>query len=159
MDAKNMVSWKVISTVLTGNGNTVRVDRPNKKYQKEIESLLDYVQDWMDRKGVVGEVKVTAVVSKKQKKPLLESQEEKVVKLNNQKIENAVFSGNNSNNLYVLVDSLPKDRKSMTEEGYRGLYTSEGKFYTNKVIDNKLEIREWKDLNKAKIYLNSLKNK
>ena len=58
---------------------------------------------------------------------------------------------------YVSVDSLPKDRKLMSEDGYRGLYSSGKKFYTNKVKSGGLDIREWSKLSKAKEYLDNLK--
>ncbi len=162
MDAKSLVNWKIISTVLTGNGNTVRVDRPNKKYGNEINSLLDYVQDWIDRKGVMGEVKVTAVITEKSvydgftHKYEMQDEVPNIPKEQLSKIWDDVKPKILD---YIVVDSLPKDRKAMTEEGYRGLYSSGKKFYTNKIIENRLDIREWSDLKKAKEYLDSLKNK
>ncbi len=193
MDAKKMVNWNIISTVLTGNGNTVRVDRPNKKYENEINSLLDYVQDWIDRKGVIGEVKVTAIVQEfydaepvnmglmdeaghwnfgkqriskleienkppewaKKHKQVMKTQTETMTPRDYKIVATEIEPKSTPH--YVLVDSLPKDRKAMTEEGYRGLYSSGGKFYTNKVVENKLEIREWSRLEKAKEYLDNLK--
>ncbi len=195
MDAKKMVNWNIISTVLTGNGNSVRVDRQNKKYENEINSLLDYVQDWIDRKGVMGEVKVTAVVPEfydaeqvnrglmdeaghwnfgkqkiskltiENKPPEWATKHKQTIKTQTETMSPIEFKITateiepKSTHHYVLVDSLPKDRKAMTEEGYRGLYSSGKNFYTNKVVENKLEIREWSKLEMAKLYLNSLKNK
>lgn len=146
MQAKDLIKWKEISLVLSGNPNTVRSDRPNTKHSEKIEALLDYVQDWIDKKGNVGEVKVTIKAPVKCETSDLESEEVEIPEPVQVKKQD-----------YVSVDSLPKDRKLMSEDGYRGLYSSGKKFYTNKVKSGGLDIREWSKLSKAKEYLDNLK--
>lgn len=146
MKASEMIKWKEVSIVLAGNPNTIRSDRPNAKHAEKIKALLDYVQDWIDRKGNVEEVKITIKAPIKCENSDVESEEIE--------IPNPIQTKKQD---YVSVESLPKDRKIMSEEGYRGLYSSGKKFYTNKVKAGGLDIREWAKLDKAKNYLNSLK--
>lgn len=54
------------------------------------------------------------------------------------------------------VSSLPKERKMVIEENLKGLYTANQKWYTNKIVDNKLTILEWDTPEDAKYYLKSL---
>lgn len=51
------------------------------------------------------------------------------------------------------VSSLPKDKKRISQ----GLYSGGGKFYTNKIIDNQLQILEWENRESAEEYLVNLK--
>jgi len=53
----------------------------------------------------------------------------------------------------VAISALPKDKKQISV----GLYSSGGKFYTNKIVSNQLVILEWGDLDSAKLYLDNLK--
>jgi hypothetical protein len=146
MQAKELIKWAEVSVILTGNKNTVRPNRKNKKYTDEIQGLLDFVQEWIDKKGNVTKAVVTVKVpekaadSKKESVPAVVSVIETV-----------------KNNDYISVDALPSDRKIYTEGNYRGLYSSGKKFYTNKVKDGTLDIREWSKIEKAKKYLDSLK--
>jgi hypothetical protein len=54
------------------------------------------------------------------------------------------------------ITSLPKERKMIIEEDLKGLYVAGNKWYTNKIVDNKLVIFEWDNLDYAKKYLKSL---
>lgn len=142
MEAKNLIKWNEVSIILTGNPSTVRSDRLNKKHADKIDALLDYVQKWIDKKGNVKQATVTIKV----KEPM-----ESVV------LEEAVVPKIDKKQYYVSVDKLPDDRQIYTADGYRGLYVSGKKFYTNKVKNGKLDIREWSKIEKAKEYLDSLK--
>ncbi len=53
----------------------------------------------------------------------------------------------------IPVSALPKDRKRIEP----GLYSGEGKFFTNKIVDNELVILQWTNEKLAKEYLDNLK--
>lgn len=53
----------------------------------------------------------------------------------------------------IPVSALPKDRKRIEP----GLYSGEGKFFTNKIVDNELVILQWPNEKLAKEYLDNLK--
>lgn len=55
--------------------------------------------------------------------------------------------------IYVEVKALPNTKKKIGV----GLYSADGKFYTNKIVDNKLVILEWSDQEAAEGYLDNLK--
>lgn len=156
--AIDIVKWDKISVVLTGNPNTIRADRPNKKHAEKIASLLEFVQNWIDGKG---EVKISVKVKEDQSTydgfaPKYEIKDE-APDIPAEILKKMWNEANPKKLDYVSVAALPNDRKIMTEEGYRGLYSSGKKFYTNKVLEGKLDIREWSDLSKAKKYLDNLK--
>ncbi|MES2864061.1 MAG: hypothetical protein V4666_08080 [Bacteroidota bacterium] len=51
------------------------------------------------------------------------------------------------------VSALPKDKKKIST----GLYSAGDKFYTNKIVDNQLQILEWTSKESAEEYLSNLK--
>jgi hypothetical protein len=59
----------------------------------------------------------------------------------------------------VSVSGLPDNRVLITTGGYLGLYSGNRRFYTNKMVDGNLEVLEWREVGKAKKYLDWLKNK
>ena len=144
MQAKELIKWNEVSVVLTGNPNTIRGDRTSKKHVAKIEALLDYVQNWIDRKGNVKEVRLTVKV------PIV------VEEVLEYEIVNAVVELPKKLD-YVAVQSLPQDRKIVIDPECRGIYSSGNKFYTNKVKDGAIDIRQWSKIEKAKEYLKSLK--
>ena len=145
MQAKDLIKWKWVSIILTKNPNTIRADRNNKKYQDEINELTDFVQGWIDDKLVRSDVKILVKVPEKEVEISAPAQLAKV------KVKKTPD--------FVIVESLPSDRKLVNLQGYKGLYSSleTKKWYTNKVIDGALEIKEWATIELAKDYLNSLK--
>lgn len=59
----------------------------------------------------------------------------------------------------VSVSGLPENRVLITTGGYLGLYSGNRRFYTNKIVYGNLEVLEWREVGKAKKYLDWLKNK
>lgn len=59
----------------------------------------------------------------------------------------------------VSVSGLPENRVLITTGGYLGLYSGNRRFYTNKMVYGNLEVLEWREVSKAKKYLDWLKNK
>ena len=59
----------------------------------------------------------------------------------------------------ISIKEMPRDKKpySLIKGDYDGLYSSKGKWYTNKVVSNAIVIFEWTNLDSAKNYLDSLK--
>lgn len=53
----------------------------------------------------------------------------------------------------IEVSALPKDKKRISP----GLYSGGGKFYTNKIVENQLQILEWENRESAEEYLTNLK--
>ena len=53
----------------------------------------------------------------------------------------------------IEVSALPKDKKRISP----GLYSGGGKFYTNKIVENQLQILEWENRESAEEYLSNLK--
>lgn len=170
MEAKSIIKWSEVSIALTGNPNTIRADKSYKKYAAKIEPLLDYIQNWIDNKGETKEVKVTVkvpevVVEGFLPKPVLTVGDAMVIaedefiiaELNEIQGSVAIKSTKTPKPEYKLVDALPTDRVIVTDAGVRGLYECKNKYYTNKVCEGKLEIREWKKQDAAVKYLESFK--
>ncbi len=88
-----------------------------------------------------------------------------LVKLETEGLKKTNFILNTENNELIerepistkQIASLPKDRKLVTDGGFSGLYSSSGKWYTNKVVNNQLLILEWSNIDEAKDYLDNLK--
>jgi hypothetical protein len=163
MQAKELVKWNEISVVLRGNPNTIRADRINKKDAAKIEALLDYVQNWIDRKGNVKEARVTIKVPEVEEQNTYEGfvnkheMHDEVPNIPSKVLKEMWDNAKPKKLDYKSVKALPLDRKIVIDPDCRGIYSSGNKFYTNKVKDGALDIREWSKIQKAKEYLNSLK--
>lgn len=49
MDSRKLINYAELSESITGNRNTIRSNRENKKYAGEIKELLDYLDAWVFR--------------------------------------------------------------------------------------------------------------
>lgn len=164
MEAKSIIKWSEVSIALTGNPNTIRSDKSYRKYAAKIEPLLDYIQNWIDNGGEPKEVKVTIKVPEpvEEIEPVVFEKAEsngKVVfeTFELKHIDEILKPAKTPKPEYKLVDALPTDRVIVTDAGVRGLYECKNKYYTNKVCEGKLEIREWKKQDAAVKYLESFK--
>lgn len=93
-------------------------------------------------------VEVEIISKPKQLKPLND------VKKNIDRMEEEVVSTRlDKINVGIPVLALPKGSKRIEP----GLYSGEGKFFTNKIVDNVLQILEWKDEEAARTYLINLR--
>ncbi len=59
MDAKKLINYAELSESITGNRNTIRSNRENKKYAGAIQELTDYLDSWIFRNSKSQETKVT----------------------------------------------------------------------------------------------------
>jgi hypothetical protein len=59
MDSKKIINYSVLSERITGNKNTIRSNRENKKYSGAIQELTDYLDAWIFRNSKSQETKVT----------------------------------------------------------------------------------------------------
>lgn len=137
MEAHDLLSWPKVSIVITGSNDKIRSNRSSKKYDDKIQPLLDMIQEWIDAKGEPSWAKVEV------------DGEAKVVDIKIDKIKPADIEA------YDVVDQIPVGRVAV--QGQRGLYKFDGHFYTNKVVEGKLQIRKYKRLDDVIAYLDSLK--
>lgn len=49
MDSKDVLSYRAVSEILTGNPDTIRKNNVPKKYEEKIQELRDYVDTWINR--------------------------------------------------------------------------------------------------------------
>lgn len=59
MDSKKLINYAELSESITGNRNTIRSNRENKKYAGEIKELTDYLDSWIFRNSKSKESIVT----------------------------------------------------------------------------------------------------
>lgn len=59
MDSRKLINYAELSESITGNRNTIRSNRENKKYAGEINELLDYLDAWVFRNSKLKEAIVT----------------------------------------------------------------------------------------------------
>lgn len=52
INLKKLINWNELSFLLKGNKRTVRSNRPNKKYQKQIEDLELHLEDWAKKNNI-----------------------------------------------------------------------------------------------------------
>lgn len=44
--SKSLIKWSVLSTMLSGSDNSIRRDKIPKKYEKEVNGLIDAIGEW-----------------------------------------------------------------------------------------------------------------
>ena len=59
MDSRKLINYAELSESITGNRNTIRSNRENKKYAGEIKELTDYLDAWVFRNSKLKEAIVT----------------------------------------------------------------------------------------------------
>jgi hypothetical protein len=52
MELNKLINWCGLSEILTGNSNTVRANRKNKKFSKEINSLEEHLIAWAKENNI-----------------------------------------------------------------------------------------------------------
>lgn len=179
MEAKKILKFSIISEILAGNHNTIREDRPNTHYMDKLQPLYDMVQGWIDEQLVKSDVRILVKLPETQKStwegfpnryetqddvPEMSDEARKKLwddaklKITASVKKKAIITGTPNDN-GKIVESLPTDRKLVNLSGYKGLYSSKGKYYSNKVISGNLEIREFENLESAKNYLDLITKK
>lgn len=58
-DYKKIIKYSAVSDILTGNKNTIRVNRPNESNSKALNELYEFLQGWVEKNAKSKEVKVT----------------------------------------------------------------------------------------------------
>lgn len=145
--ARDLISMNKVSLLLTGSEFTLRWDRGFGKYEVAVNSLLSSVQDWIDSDKTAIEIADMKAGSDKEYRSKIKSLTSKA------KVSDVIEE---ASVVPVRVTVLPKDRKLVTEGGYKGLYSAGGKWYTNKIVSNELVILEWSNLDSAKEYLDNI---
>jgi len=49
IEAKELINWRALSTILTGNPETVRTDRGHRNREKPIEELTSFINYWITK--------------------------------------------------------------------------------------------------------------
>ena len=59
MESNKIINYSAVSVLLTGNKKTIRSDRPNVQFSKEINELVGFVDDWVARNSKSKEAVLT----------------------------------------------------------------------------------------------------
>ena len=59
MESNKIINYSAVSVLLTGNKKTIRSDRPNVPFSKEINELVGFVDDWVARNSKSKEAVLT----------------------------------------------------------------------------------------------------
>lgn len=59
MDSKKLINYAELSESITGNRNTIRSNRENKKHAGAVNELINYLDAWVFRNAKLKETIVT----------------------------------------------------------------------------------------------------
>lgn len=59
MDSRKLINYAELSESITGNRNTIRSNRENKKHAGAVKELIDYLDAWVFRNSKSKETVVT----------------------------------------------------------------------------------------------------
>ena len=135
--AHELLSWQKVSLVLTGTDDKIRSNRDNKKFMDKLTPLLEMVQEWIDAKGEPSWANIEA--NQDTNSISIKIEKERPVNIED----------------YEEVSQIPVGRVAV--QGQRGLYKFNNAYYTNKIVEGKLQIRMYKHLNDVLAYLESIK--
>lgn len=59
MNSKKLINYAELSESITGNRNTIRSNRENKKHSGALTELVNYLDGWVFRNSKINEAAVT----------------------------------------------------------------------------------------------------
>lgn len=134
--ANKLINWNGVSRFLTGDSNVVRSNNVKVEHREAIESLIGFVNQWVKLNCAGKEARLSMHFQNK--------------------IEVKSRKKRTSEKFYKVISDIPEDAEKITPE----LWAKNNVYYTSIYdVEKGFEFREWRNISKAKIYLNQIKNK